>query len=78
MVKGLVYKKSSSTTTEPVSSDSAQVIENPYLNARRTWNSIIQSVVSTRQAWQILCILAMLIAFAAVGGAVHIGSQSKI
>ena len=50
---------------------------NPYLNARRSWNEHVGGVVASRQSWQILGILSLLIALAAVGGIVHIGSQSK-
>jgi type IV secretion system protein VirB5 len=28
--------------------------ENPYLSARRTWNDHMQTVMSSRQAWQIM------------------------
>lgn len=51
--------------------------ENPYLNARRTWNEHVGSVVSSRFMWQMIGILCLLITLAAVGGVVHIGSQSK-
>lgn len=50
---------------------------NPFLNARRTWNEHVGSVVSQRQTWQVIGILSLLIALAAVGGMTHIGSQSK-
>ena len=51
--------------------------ENPYLNARRSWNEHVGSVVSSRQAWQVIGILSLLIALASVFGVVYIGSQSK-
>lgn len=51
--------------------------ENPYLTARRTWNEHVGAVVSQRQTWQVIGILALLISLAAVGGIIHIGSQSK-
>ena len=51
--------------------------ENPYLTARRSWNDHIGSVVSSRQTWQVVGILSLLIALAGVGGIIHIGSQSK-
>lgn len=51
--------------------------ENPYLAARRTWNDHVGSVVAQRQTWQVIGILSLLIALAAVGGMIHIGSQSK-
>ena len=51
--------------------------ENPYLNGRRGWNEHTGAVVSQRQTWQVIGILALLIALAAVGGVIHIGAQSK-
>ena len=51
--------------------------DNPYLNARRTWNENVGSLVSARQTWQIVGICSLLIAFSAVGGVIYIGSQSK-
>ncbi|MGL4734164.1 MAG: conjugal transfer protein TrbF [Enterovibrio sp.] len=51
--------------------------ENPYLSARRTWDDHVGSVVSSRQSWQVVGILSLMIALASVGGVVYIGSQSK-
>jgi len=52
-------------------------LDNPYLNARRTWNEQVGSLVSAKQTWQLIGILSMLLALAAIGGVIHIGSQSK-
>ena len=43
----------------------------------RTWNEHVGAVVSSRQTWQVVGILSLLIVLAAVGGLIHIGSQSK-
>lgn len=51
--------------------------ENPYLAARRTWNDRSAANTASRQMWQLMGILAMLVALASVGGAIYIGSQSK-
>src|SRR5690606_15187070 len=51
--------------------------ENPYLNARRAWNDHVGSVVSAHQSWQVIGILSLLIALTAIGGIIHVGSQSK-
>ncbi|SFL27414.1 type IV secretion system protein VirB5 [Nitrosomonas aestuarii] len=51
--------------------------DNPYLSARRTWNDHMRSVQSSRNMWQILAILCLLIALAGIGGMIYIGSQSK-
>lgn len=51
--------------------------ENPYLTARRTWNDHVGALVASRQAWQIVGILSLLIALASVGGMIHLASQSR-
>lgn len=51
--------------------------ENPYLNARNIWNAHESSIVASRQMWQVIGILCLLIALSAVGGIVYIGQQSK-
>ncbi|MDD5493548.1 MAG: conjugal transfer protein TrbF [Dehalococcoidia bacterium] len=51
--------------------------ENPYLSARRTWNDRTSSIVSSRNIWQLIGILSLMIALAGVGGIIYIGSQSR-
>jgi type IV secretory pathway TrbF-like protein len=68
--------KSVSSKKNPAAAASAAP-ENPYLTARRTWNDHVGGVVSSRQTWQVVGILSLLIALAGVGGIIHIGSQSK-
>lgn len=51
--------------------------ENPYLAARRTWNEHMGDMAASRRNWQMLGLLSLLIALAAVGGVIHIGSQAK-
>ena len=83
ILKGLIFKKpvSGSQTKIKVkdrrSKQRQEDNENPYLTARRTWNEHVGSVVSSRQTWQVIGILSLLIALAGVGGVIHIGSQSK-
>lgn len=50
---------------------------NPYLTARRGWNEHVGALVSQRQTWQVIGLLSLLIALAAVSGMIYIGSQSK-
>lgn len=81
-IKGLIYKKPKTATAAAVESHgqparSGNDTENPYLTARRSWNEHVGSVVSSRQTWQVVGILSLLIALAGVGGMIHIGSQSK-
>ena len=81
-IKGMIFKKSSTgdqrRNSEPLADGRRQgESENPYLSARRTWNSLFAADAANRQMWQIFGILALLVALGAVGGVVHIGSQSK-
>ncbi len=50
---------------------------NPYLNARRTMNEQTGAIIASRQIWQAVALVSMLITVGAVGGLIHIGSQSK-
>ena len=79
-IKGLIFKKKPAQTDSGQSSATPKTstgTDNPYLSARRTWNEHVGSVVSSRQTWQVVGILSLLIALAGVGGVIHIGSQSK-
>jgi type IV secretion system protein VirB5 len=58
-----------------ISADTAT--ENPYLNAQRTWNSHVGSLVASRTVWQMIGIISLLIVLSSVGGMIYIGSQSK-
>ncbi|MEY3202202.1 MAG: hypothetical protein RIR70_1752 [Pseudomonadota bacterium] len=69
-LKGFIFNK-------PNPIDAKRAEENPYLAARRTWNEHVGSVVSQRQTWQVIGILALLITLSAVAGMIYIGSQSK-
>lgn len=50
---------------------------NPYLNARRTMNEQTGAIIASRQIWQAVALISMLITVGAVGGLIHIGMQSK-
>src|SRR5260221_12393920 len=64
------------TGTESKTAEKAPA--NPYLNARRAWNSHVGSVLVAARTWQIVALLALLIALGAVGGIIYIGSQSRL
>lgn len=51
--------------------------DNPYLSSRRTWNDHMRSMQSSRNLWQLLAILCLLIALSSIAGVIYIGSQSK-
>lgn len=75
-IKGLIFKRPVNGSTQEGQPRGA-VLDNPYLTARRTWNDHVGSVVTSRQSWQVVGILSMMVALAGVGGIIHIGSQSK-
>src|SRR6516164_1949077 len=50
---------------------------NPYLDARRTWNSHVDRAYAAQHTWQLLCVVCLLTALAAVGGMAYVGSKSK-
>jgi type IV secretion system protein VirB5 len=50
---------------------------NPYLNARRAWNEHTGSIINSRQIWQAVSLMALMIALAAVGGLVFMSAQSR-
>lgn len=81
-VKGLILKKPDTQDqrhgTEALKDRLRQgETENPYLAARRTWNDQSAANSASRQMWQLVGLLSLLIALAAVGGMAYIGSQSK-
>jgi type IV secretion system protein VirB5 len=54
-----------------------ELTENPYLNARRSWNSYVDSIKAVRNIWMVVGMASLMIALCAVGGISYIGSQSK-
>jgi type IV secretion system protein TrbF len=79
-----LFQKQTSNITDPRSSDEKLIggrrkgeNDNPYLSARRTWNDHTKAVMSSRQAWQIMGILSLLVALVAVGGIIHIAQLSR-
>lgn len=52
-------------------------VENPFLNAKRAWNVHTAGLMKSVQAWQLVGLSSLLVALAAVGGLISIGSQSK-
>ena len=78
-IKELTLKKPSANQrhSPKAMADDQGENENPYLAARRTWNDRTSSIVSSRNMWQLLGILSLMIALAGVGGIIYIGSQSR-
>lgn len=51
--------------------------DNPYLNAKRSWNFHTAGLMKSLQIWQLVSLGSLLITLAAIGGLITIGSQSK-
>lgn len=54
-----------------------KLTDNPYFNARRSWNDSLKSLAVERQTIIMLALLALLVGLAGVGGIIYIGSQTK-
>lgn len=54
-----------------------QLTLNPYLNARRAWNTHTAGLMKSLQLWQFIGLSSLLICFGCVAGLITIGSQSK-
>tara|TARA_B110000879_G_scaffold212755_1_gene310720 strand:- start:6101 stop:6853 length:753 start_codon:yes stop_codon:yes gene_type:complete len=50
---------------------------NPYLNARRSWNTHTAGLLKSLHLWQLVGISSLLISVTAVSGLISVGSQSK-
>jgi type IV secretion system protein TrbF len=50
---------------------------NPYLDARRAWNSAVDRAFSQLHLFQIVAVAGFLVALAAIGAMAYIGSKSK-
>jgi len=50
----------------------------PYLDARQIWNDRVAPVVSSRQMWQLIAILSLLLAMGSLAGIIQIERESKL
>jgi type IV secretion system protein TrbF len=50
---------------------------NPYLDARRSWNSQVDRAYSSQHTWQLMGIMGLLVGLAGVAGIAYVGSKSK-
>lgn len=71
----LIRHELPATQAQPQAQAQAEV--NPYLCARRYWNEHVAAQRASRQSWQMLGILSLMIALASVGGMIYLGSQSR-
>lgn len=54
-----------------------KLTNNPYLNAKRAWNTHTAGLMKSLQVWQLVSLASLLVTLAAVGGLIAIGGQSK-
>jgi type IV secretory pathway TrbF-like protein len=59
--------------TDPSTNGHVEKSPNPYLDARRVWNSQIDRAFSSLHVWQLVGIASLLIAAGSVAGIVYIG-----
>jgi type IV secretion system protein TrbF len=52
-------------------------VPNPYLDARRGWNSHIDRAYAAQHTWQLVGVAGLLIGLAGVAGTTYVGSKSK-
>jgi len=57
--------------------EKSELTDNPYFNARRSWNDNVRNLAIERQTIILLALMALLVALASVGGVIYVGSQSK-
>jgi type IV secretion system protein TrbF len=50
---------------------------NPYLEARRHWNSEVDRAFSTLHLWQLIALCSWLVSIGCVGGLIYLGSQNR-
>ena len=74
LVKAIFNKN---TQGEPPRESDQQNDTNPYLSARRSWNAHVGGIVVLNEFLTLWGLAALLIVLIAVGGVIHIGSQSK-
>jgi len=55
----------------------SEQVANPYLNARREWNSETERAFSQLHVWQFLGVAGLLVGLAGVAGITYVGSKSK-
>jgi type IV secretory pathway TrbF-like protein len=59
------------------SDDPNSGLNNPYLNARRSWNDHVDGVAQSKRVWQTLALMTMMILLTSVVGLIYVAAQSK-
>lgn len=57
--------------------DEAALDANPFLNAKRNLNEYNGAIINSRQLWQAVALICLMIALGAMGGVIHFASQSS-
>jgi type IV secretory pathway TrbF-like protein len=64
-------------TTAPAGNGRVEQSANPYLDARRQWNSKVDRAFAGLHAWQLIGIAGLLIGLGGLAGITYVGSKSK-
>lgn len=51
---------------------------NPYLDARRNWNSQVDRAFAAKHTWQLFGVACLLIALGSLAGIIYVGSKNKL
>ena len=76
-MRGNLFRKQVAVPAAPSRNGNGEQSQNPYLDARRVWNSQIDRAFGNQHVWQLVGVASLLVALAAVAGLVYIGSQAK-
>jgi type IV secretory pathway TrbF-like protein len=71
------FRKRSVTAPAATGDGESEQVANPYLNARREWNSQTERAFSQLHVWQLIAVAGLLIGLAGVAGVIYVGSKSK-
>jgi type IV secretion system protein TrbF len=72
-----LFSRKELVAVAPAGNGQIEQSPNPYLVARREWNSQVDRAFSSLHVWQLLCLACLLIALASVAGITYFGSQTK-
>ena len=60
-----------------MSNNEHDVVTNPYLAGRRLWNDHVGRIVAARSLWQVVALLNLLLALAAIGVVAFVATRSR-
>ena len=80
-MKSLWWRKEAAAGAEPAAlaqdDDRGRRLQNPYLDGRRGWNSLVDRAYAAQHTWQLIGVAGLLVGLAGVAGITYVGSKSK-